>query len=206
VTIPDVPVCQVTLVVTSIVWPPAVAVAVKQSFPVAVVLSGKLKLVIPLGPSVMLVTLANVIVAVVVALAVPDAAVMVVVPAETPVKRPPVLMVATLGVELDQHTVFPVQLVPPVSVTAFPSLSVPAAVSCWVNPMLTAGFGGSIVMLVMVGFTKNPLQLTASAIIPSTANAPITRRFHFIPSFSFRASHRPRFKSKSVFCMILEKL
>ena len=130
VTMPDVPVCQVTLVVTSTVWPPAVAVAVRQSLPVAVVFSGRLKLVILFGPSVMLVTFPRVTVAVVVALAVPEAAVIVVVPAETPVRRPPVLTVATPGVELDQHTVSPVQLVPPESVTAFPSLSVPAAVSC----------------------------------------------------------------------------
>ena len=64
----------------------------------------------------MLVTPVRVTVAVVVAVAVPDAAVMVVVPAETPVSVPLVLIVATLGVELDQHTVSPVQLVPPESV------------------------------------------------------------------------------------------
>jgi len=85
---------------------------------VAVVLSGRLKLV--LGVMVMLVTLARVTVAVVVALAVPDAALMVDVPAETPVSKPPLLTVATLGVALDQHTVVPVQLVPPVSVSGFP--------------------------------------------------------------------------------------
>ena len=64
----------------------------------------------------MAVTLPKVTVAVVVALAVPEAALMVLVPAETPVSSPPVVMVATLGVALDQHTVVPVQLVPPVRV------------------------------------------------------------------------------------------
>jgi hypothetical protein len=108
-----VPVCQVTLVVTSICCPPAVAVAVKQSDPDAIELSGMLKEVVPFGPRTMLVTFPKVTVAVVVALAVPDAAVMVLVPAETPVSSPPVEIVATLGVALDQHTVVPVQLLPP---------------------------------------------------------------------------------------------
>jgi len=148
-----VPVCQVTLVVTSTVWPPAVAMAVKQSLPDALVFSVRLKFEIPFGPSVMFVTFANVTVTVVVAVAVPDAAVIVDVPAETPVTSPPVLIVATLGVALDQHTMSPVQLVPPLRVVGgSPKLSVPIAVSGVVCPMLTVGFGGSIVTLLMVGF------------------------------------------------------
>jgi hypothetical protein len=157
--------------------------AVKQSFPVAVVLSAILKDVIPFGPKTMLVTLPKVIVAVVVALAVPDAAVMVLVPAETPVSSPPVEIVATLGVALDQHTVFPVQLVPPVKVSGFPLLSVAAAVNCWVNPTLTLGLGGSITMVLTVGLTKNPLQPTARASARSAVKALIKRRFN--PSFDF---------------------
>jgi hypothetical protein len=61
-------------------------------------------------------------VAVVVAVIAPEAAVMVVVPAESPVKRPPPEMDATVGSELDQQTVFPVQLVPAWSDPVLPSL------------------------------------------------------------------------------------
>lgn len=191
-------VCQVTLVVTS--TPPGFAMAIAQLLPVAVVFSVKVMLV---GWIVMLVMFAKVTVAVAVPVAVPDAAVMVVVPAETPVKVPPVLIVATLGVELDQHTVSPVQLVPPESVTgASPWLSCPSAVSGVDCPMLTVGLGGSIVTLVMVGFTKNPLQLTASASVPSTANAPMVRRFHFIPDIFLGAFPCPIFASNSVFSMV----
>jgi hypothetical protein len=180
VTIFAVPVCQVTLAVTSIpLCPPAVASAVKQSPPVAVELSGRLKEVIPLGPRTILVTLESVTVAVVVAVAVPDAAVMVLVPAETPVNVPPVLIVATVGVALDQHTVVPVQVVPPVRVSGFPLLSVPAAVKCVVRPMLTVGFGGSIEMVDTVGFTKNPVQLTVITMIPRIPNAPARRSLCF---------------------------
>lgn len=122
--------------------------------------------------SVRLVTFPKVMVAVVVAVAVPEAALIVLVPAETPFNRPPAVMVATLGVELDQQTVVPVQLVPAVRVMAFPLLSVPAAVSCCVSPILTVGFGGSMVRLATVGFTKNPLQLTARAKTANPAKAP----------------------------------
>ena len=52
-------------------------------------------------------------VAVVVPVMVPEEAVMVAVPAETPASMPPVVMVATVVSELDQHTVLPVQFVPP---------------------------------------------------------------------------------------------
>ena len=172
------PVCQVTLAVTLICCPPAVAVAVKQSFPVAIELAGRLKEVIPFGPRTTLVTFAKVTVAVVVALAVPDAAVMVLVPAATGVSRPPVLSVATVGSEVDQHTVVPEQLVPAVRVIEFPLLSVPAAVNCRGDPpTLTVGLGGSITILETVGFTKKPLQLTATAKVASAARAPAKRSF-----------------------------
>jgi hypothetical protein len=170
-------VCQVTLVVTSIFLPPEAAWTVKQSVPLAVVLSGRLKLLF--GTIMMFVTLARVTVAVVVALAVPDAAVIVDVPAETPVSKPPVLTVATAGVSLDQQTVVPVQLVPPVSVSAFPLLSVPAAVNCAVSPMLTLGSGGSIVILVTVGFTKKPLQATPRPATNNTAKEAAKRTLFF---------------------------
>jgi len=169
------PVCQVTLEVTSIVVPPAVAVAVRQFGGTAVELTGRVIEVTPDGPRTMLVTFSRVTVAVVVALAVPDAAVMVLVPAETPVSVPPVLMVATLGVALDQHTVVPVQVVPPVRVSGFPLLSVPAAVNCRVRVWLTVGLGGSIVMAETVGLTKNPVQLMARTRVASTARAPAKR-------------------------------
>jgi len=169
--------CQVTLAVTSTVVPPALALAVKQLLPVAVELTGRL---MEVGLTTMLVTLPRVTVAVVVALAVPEAAVMVLVPAETPVSRPPVVIVATLGVALDQHTVVPLQLVPPVKVIALPLLSVPAAVNVAVSPSLTVGFGGSIVMLETVGFTKKPVQLMVKASIARKAKAPARRRLCFV--------------------------
>jgi len=171
-----VPTCHVTLAVTSIpVCPPAVARTVKH-WPLpdpAVELAAILNEV--LGLRTILVTLASVTVAVVVALAVPDAAVMVLVPAETPVNVPPVLMVATLGVSLDQHTVVPVQLVPPVRVMGLPLLSVPAALNCVESPTLTVGLGGRIEMVETVGFTKNPVQPTPRAKIRSAANEPAMR-------------------------------
>jgi len=169
------PATQVTLAVTSTVVPPAVALAVRHW--VAVELTVR---VIELGWTRMLVTLPKVTVAVVVALAVPDAAVMVLVPAETPVTRPPALIVATLGVALDQHTVVPVQLVPPVKVSALPLLSVPAAVNCVVSPWLTVGFGGSMVILETVGFTKKPVQLIVRARAARKAKAPARRSLCFV--------------------------
>lgn len=168
------PDCQVTLAVTSTGVPPAVAVAVKHV--VAVELTGS---VMEVGLITTLVTLPRVTVAVVVAVAVPEAAVMVLVPADTPVSRPPVLMVAMLGVALDQHTVVPVQLVPPVRVSALPLLSVPAAVNCVVSPWLTVGLGGRMEMLEMVGLTKKPVQLTARAKVARRANAPARRSLCF---------------------------
>jgi hypothetical protein len=168
-----VPVCHVTLVVTLTCCPPAVANASKHWLPVAVVFTGILNELS--GSRVIIVTFASVTVAVVVAVAVPDAAVMELVPTETPVNVPPALMVATLGVPLDQHTVVPVQLVPPVRVMGLPLLSVPAAFNCVVNPTLTDGLGGRIEMVETVGFTKNPLHPTPRAKSRSVANEPAMR-------------------------------
>ena len=126
----------------------------------------------------MLVTFAKVTVAVVVALAVPEAAVIVLVPAATGVSRPAVLSVATLGSEVDQHTVVPEQLVPAVRVIEFPLLSVPAAVNCRGDPpTLTVGLGGSITILETVGFTKKPVQLMVSANPTSSVNVQARQSF-----------------------------
>jgi hypothetical protein len=152
--------------------------ASKHWLPVATVFTGILNEV--LGLRTILVTLASVTVAVVVAVAVPDAAVMVLVPAVTPVNVPPVLIVATLGVALDQHTVVPVQLVPPVRVSGFPLLSVPAAVNCAVSPTLTVGLGGSMEMVDTVGFTKKPVQLMVKASVARKAKAPAMRSLCFV--------------------------
>lgn len=171
------PVCQVTLAVTSGDVPPALAVAVKHWLPVAVELTGS---EMEVGWTLIAVTFPKVTVAVVVPVAVPDAAVMVVVPAVIPFSSPPVLIVATLGVELDQHTVVPVQLVPPVRVTELLLLSVPAAVNCSVVPWLTVGFGGSTVMAVMVGLTKKPRQPMPRAASASSAREPVRRSFCFM--------------------------
>jgi hypothetical protein len=94
-------------------------------------------------------------VAVVVPVMEPEEAVMVDVPAETPVSMPPVVTVATAVSELDQQTVSPVQLVPPFNVLLLPSLKVAAAVSCSEAaplPKPTDGLGGSMVMEETVGF------------------------------------------------------
>jgi hypothetical protein len=163
---------QVTVVVTSI--SPGCALAVRQLLPLAVELIGTL---IEVGETRMLVMFERATVAVAVAVAVPEDAVMVAVPTVTPFSSPPVLMVAMLGVPLDQHTVVPVQLVPAVRVSALPLLSVPAAVICCVCPIPTVGADGSIVIAETVGLTKNPVQLAASASINSTAHAPVRRSF-----------------------------
>ena len=42
-----------------------------------------------------------------------------------------------------------------------------------------AGVGGSIVMVVRVGFWKKPLQLTARARVASAAKAPANRSLFF---------------------------
>jgi hypothetical protein len=164
---------HVAVAVTSCVPPPeTVAVAVKQS--VAVELSARLTLV---GLTVSWVTLPSVIVAVAVPVALPEDAVIVALPTARPFSKPPLVIVAVLVSELDQHTVVPVQLVPPVRVYVFPSLSVPTAFNCAVLFTLTDGLDGSTVIEVIVGFTKKPLQPTPTPKMRSVANAPASRRF-----------------------------
>jgi hypothetical protein len=114
-------------------------------------------------------------VALAVALAVPEDAVIVALPTVSPFSSPPLVMVAMLVSELDQQTVVPAQVVPPVKVYEFPSLSVPAAFNCSVWPWLTLGVLGSIVIEVIVGFWKNPRQLAARARVARAANAPASR-------------------------------
>jgi len=130
-------------------------------------------------------------VAVVVPVMEPEEAVMVVVPADTPASRPPVVTVATVVSELDQQTVLPVQLVPPFKVLLLPSLKVAAAVSCSEAaplPKPTDGLGGSIVMEETVGFWKKPVQLTARAKAVSAAKAPPRRSLFFVDDIVIRDS------------------
>jgi hypothetical protein len=103
---------QVAVAVTSCSGPlERVASAVKQV--VAVELSGRLTEV---GETVIAVTLPRVTVALAVALAVPEDAVIVALPTVSPFSSPPLVMVAMLVSELDQQTVVPEQVVPPVKV------------------------------------------------------------------------------------------
>jgi hypothetical protein len=103
---------QVAVAVTSCSGPlERVAITVKQV--VAVELSGRLT--VP-GVTVRAVTSPSVTVALAVALAVPEDAVMVALPTEIPFSSPPVVMVAMVVSELDQHTLVPEQLVPPLRV------------------------------------------------------------------------------------------
>jgi hypothetical protein len=76
------------------------------------------------------VTLPRTTLAVVLPLTAPEVAVTVVDPVATPVSRPPVVMLAIVLSELDQHTVFPLQLVPPASVLLELSLKTPVADIC----------------------------------------------------------------------------
>jgi hypothetical protein len=68
------------------------------------------------GLSVIAVTSLSVTAALAVAVALPEEAVIVALPVAMPLSNPPLVMVAVLVSELDQHTVVPVQLVPPVRV------------------------------------------------------------------------------------------
>jgi hypothetical protein len=63
------------------------------------------------------------------------------------------------------------------------SLKVAVAAICWVEPTGMFTLDGPTVMLLTVGFTKNPLQLTAKAKLRSTANEPISFNF-FADMFS----------------------
>jgi hypothetical protein len=98
-------------------------------------------------------------------------------PTLTEVTRPVLEMVAVVvGVMLQVTDGSPVVL---------PSLLVPNAVICTVLsvlPVSIVGVGGPTESELNVGFTKNPLQLTANAKVASAANAPIKRSFEFFES------------------------
>jgi len=137
---------------------------------------------------------ASATVAVVVPVTVPEEAVIVEVPTETPVSRPPTLIVATVGSELDQHTVVPVQLVPPFNVALLPSLFVAAAVNCSGDdpgPNPTDGLGGSIVIVDTVGFWKKPVHATPRARRRSKAMVLIHRSWGFGDDIYLRLLGRP---------------
>jgi hypothetical protein len=87
-------------------------------------------------------------------LTVAEVAVMVAVPAVTPVTSPEVLTVATFCAELVQKTLVKGLLV-------LLSVKVPVAVICNPLPSWMDGVGGETVMLVSVGSTKKPRQPTA---------------------------------------------
>ena len=127
----------------------------------------------------MLVTLPKVTVAVVVALAVPEDAVMVLFP-------PKFLQGATgadgsyAGIGAGPTHRSAGTTCAAGKVRALPLLSVPAAVSDVVNPTLTLGFGGSIVIVETVGFTKKPVQLMVRASVARKAKAPAMRSLCFV--------------------------
>ena len=98
-----------------------------------------------------------------------EVALMVAVPAVTPVANPVSLTVATPVLE-DVHTRL-------LRLDVLPSSFVPDAVNCTVEPFTTDAVEGATVMLCSLGFTKNPRQLESTTARPTTmrmeAPAPI---------------------------------
>lgn len=103
-----------------------------------------------------------------------EAAVTVAVPVLTDVTRPEVEIVATdVGVMLQPTDGL---------LFVLPSLLVPKAVICTVLPVVPVsmvGVTGPTAIEVSVGFTKNPVQLTAKANMLSAARAPARRSLWF---------------------------
>ena len=98
-------------------------------------------------------------------LTVPEVAVIVAEPAETPLTTPLLLTVAMVESELDQRTL-------PVRVFWLPSSKVPVAVIWKVPPCWMEGVAGPTVTVVRLGFTKNPLHPTimeSARSVPATA-------------------------------------
>src|SRR4029077_11712631 len=126
----------------------------------------------------MLVTLVRVMLTVVWPLTVPNWAVIVGVPAATPFTTPVLVTVAIVSSE-DCHVIPDLLVTSPVLL----SLKVAVAAICWVEPTGMFTLDGPTVMLLTVGFTKNPLQLTAKARPRITANEPISFNF-FADMFS----------------------
>lgn len=117
------------------------------------------------GVTAIEVIFANAIVIVVEPLTVPDAAVIVAVPGETPVTNPVVLMLAIVESEVDQKALL-------VKSCVVPSLKVPVAAICKVLPCWNVGVVGPTVRVDSVGFTKNPLHPAPNASASATANPP----------------------------------
>ncbi len=110
-----------------------------------------------------------------------EVAVTVAVPVETEVTSPVLETVATVVGVMVQVTdgLFVV----------LPSLLVPKTVICtvlFVFPVSIVGVAGPTAIELSVGFTKNPLQPTARANVPRTANAPTKRKFFFFDDIRFR--------------------
>ena len=101
---------------------------------------------------------------------VPDWAVIVAVPAATPVTWPELLTVATFPSELVQTT-------PEVRVFVLPSLNVPVALICCVDPTGRVKPVGPTVTVVSVGFTKKPRHPRVKAKVASAVKAPARRSF-----------------------------
>ena len=105
-----------------------------------------------------------------------EVAVTVAVPISDEVTRPPEEIVATAPVPLEGMPLID-QLTDGL-VVVLPSLLVPTAVICiwlFVFPVSIVGVAGPTAREVKVGFTKNPVQLTANASIASPGRAPATR-------------------------------
>src|SRR3984893_4413977 len=119
------------------------------------------------------VTLVRATVTLAVPVIVPDWAVIVAVPVATPATWPEPLIVATLPSELVQTT-------PEVRVFVLPSLYVPVAVICCVEPTGRLKPVGPTVTVVSVGFTKKPRQPRLKAKIASAAKAPAMRSFCWV--------------------------
>ena len=143
-------VAHVTLDVMSWVVPPA---KVATALYCCVLPSVFVELV---GVTAIEVIFASAIVIVVEPLTVPDAAVIVACPGETPVTNPVVLMLAIVESEVDQKALL-------VKSCVVPSLKVPVAAICKVLPCWNVGVVGPTVRVDSVGFTKNPLHPTANA-------------------------------------------
>lgn len=103
-------------------------------------------------------------------LTVPEVAVIVVVPAATPVASPAVLIVATAAAD-------ELQVAELVRFWVLPSLKVPVAVNCWVAPLEIDGFAGVTAIELSVGeFDPEELVVLEDAVLapppqPDTRNA-----------------------------------
>ena len=116
-----------------------------------------------------------------------EVAVTVAVPVETDVTSPVLETVATVvGVTVQ---------VTDGLLLVLPSLLVANTVICTVLsvvPVWIVGLAGPTAIELRVGFTKNPVQLTAKANEANTANAPIKRKFVLFDDISIPVSSEQR--------------